>query len=153
MHLQPILLIEDSPEDFEATMRRLRRARLANPLIHCTDGDSALDYLHRRGDYANAEDAPRPGIVLLDLHLPGTDGLEVLAEIKHDPDLRDIPVVVLSSSADERDIQRCYAQGANGHVGKPVDLLGLVNAIAGMQEYGIAVSVFPMAAPDTHAGS
>ena len=148
MNSQSILLVEDSPEDFEATLRRLRKARLANPLVHCADGDSALDYLRRQGNYRTVKAASRPGLVLLDLHLPGTDGHEVLAEIKRDPELRAIPVVVLSSSADERDIERCYAKGANGHLKKPVDLDGLMKAIAGMQHYRIAISIVPDALAD-----
>jgi len=109
---QPILLVEDSPEDFEATQRAFRKSGLKNPLVRCEDGDQALDYLYRRGEYADPARSPRPGVVLLDLNLPGTDGRQVLSEIKGDERLRDIPVVVLTTSADERDITACYRAGA-----------------------------------------
>src|SRR3954451_24716995 len=82
---QPILLVEDSPEDFETTQRAFRRSGLKNPILRCADGDEALDFLFRRGTHA---DAPRPGVVLLDLNLPGTDGREVLSEIKASDDLK-----------------------------------------------------------------
>src|SRR3954452_2334331 len=84
---QPILLVEDSPEDFETTERAFRRSGLKNPIFRCADGDEALDFLYRRGRYSGPQQAPRPGVILLDLNLPGTDGREVLNEIKTDPDL------------------------------------------------------------------
>ncbi|WP_182867401.1 response regulator [Rhodopirellula sp. JC639] len=140
---QPILIVEDSPEDFEATVRALRSSGLRNSLHRCSDGDEALDYLHRRGDYASAEDAPRPGIILLDLNLPGTDGREVLEEIKQCPDLKKIPVVVLTTSTDERDIEACYEFGANSYIQKPVDLAGFVNAIQRLKDYWFQIVVFP----------
>src|SRR4026207_2321580 len=94
----PILLVEDSPEDFETTRRAFRRAGLRNPLRACATGVAALDSRHRRGRYTAAT-APRPGIILLDLNLPGTDGRAVLAEIKGEHALADIPVVVLTAAA------------------------------------------------------
>src|SRR5262250_2498869 len=97
---QPILLVEDSPEDFEATERAFRKSGLKNPIHRCVDGDEALDYLYRRGRYANPARSPRPGIVLLDLNLPGTDGREVLEAVKKDDVLKQIPVIVLTTSAD-----------------------------------------------------
>lgn len=139
---QPILLVEDSPEDFEATVRALRKAGLANPIVRCEDGDDALDFLHRRGRYAEAS-APRPGIVLLDLNLPGTDGREVLAEIKGDPALRSIPVVILTTSTDERDVERCYIAGANSYVKKPVDLDGFMRAIQRLKEFWFEIVIVP----------
>src|SRR3954454_21049656 len=85
---QPILLVEDSPEDFETTERAFRRSGLKNPIYRCADGDEALDFLHRRGQYADPHKSPRPGVILLDLNLPGTDGREVLSDIKNDPSLK-----------------------------------------------------------------
>ena len=140
---QPILIVEDSPEDFEATVRALKSSGLHNSLHRCSDGDEALDYLYRRGDYASADDSPRPGIILLDLNLPGTDGREVLEEIKQDPDLKKIPVVVLTTSTDERDIEACYEFGANSYIQKPVDLAGFVNAIQRLKDYWFQIVVFP----------
>jgi two-component system response regulator len=145
MNLSPqqvILLVEDSPEDFEATVRALRKAGLANPIVRCEDGDDALDYLHQRGRYAEAT-VSRPGIVLLDLNLPGTDGREVLAEIKGDAALRSIPVVILTTSIDERDVARCYAAGANSYVKKPVDLDGFMRAIQRLKEFWFEIVIVP----------
>jgi two-component system response regulator len=140
---QPILLVEDSAEDVEATIRALRKAGLANPIHHCQDGDEALDYLKRRGKYAGPAKVPRPGVVLLDLNLPGTDGREVLAEAKADPELRRIPVIILTTSSDERDIQRCYEAGANSYVKKPVDLEGFLQAIQRLSDYWFEVVILP----------
>ena len=137
---QPILLVEDSPEDYEATLRAFRRSGLKNPLVRCEDGDQALDYLYRRGKYA---DAPRPGVILLDLNLPGTDGREVLAEIKKEEGLKQIPVVVLTTSADERDISACYRSGANSYIQKPVDIEGFVKAIERLNGYWFEVVILP----------
>jgi CheY-like chemotaxis protein len=143
MDLEPILVVEDSPEDFEATSRQFRKAGLANPLVLCTDGDTALDYLRHQGAYKDPNRSRRPGLVLLDLHLPGTDGREVLSVIKNAPELKTIPVIVLATSADERDIERCYADGANGHVPKPVDVSGLVKALEEMQDCRFALTLVP----------
>jgi CheY-like chemotaxis protein len=140
---QAILLVEDSPEDVEATMRALRKAGLANPIHHCADGDEALDYLRRRGKYAKPADAPLPGVVLLDLNLPGTDGREVLAEVKGDAQLRRIPVIVLTTSTDERDVERCYEAGANSYVKKPVDLDGFLEAVRRLSDYWFEVVILP----------
>jgi CheY-like chemotaxis protein len=140
---QPILLIEDSPEDFEATTRALRKAGLVNPVFHCSDGDEALDYLNRRGSYASPERAPRPGVILLDLNLPGTDGREVLCEVKGDERLKRIPVIVLTTSTDERDIEKCYLAGANSYIKKPVDLDGFVRAVQQLKDYWFEVVILP----------
>lgn len=137
---QPILLVEDSPEDYETTERALRRSGLKNPIFRCADGDEALDFLFRRG--ANA-DAPRPGVILLDLNLPGTDGREVLSEIKKDPGLKQIPVVVLTTSSDERDVQACYQAGASSYIQKPVDLEGFMKAIERLNGYWFEVVILP----------
>ncbi|HSS75820.1 MAG TPA: response regulator [Thermoanaerobaculia bacterium] len=140
---QPILLVEDSPEDFETTERAFRRSGLKNPIFRCADGDEALDYLRHRGRYAEPEKAPRPGVILLDLNLPGTDGREVLAEIKHDPLLKQIPVIVLTTSKDERDVEACYRCGANSYVQKPVDLEGFMKAIERLNDYWFEVVILP----------
>ena len=140
---QPILLVEDSPEDFEATERALRKAGLRNPIFRCVDGEDALDFLYQRGTYADGAGAPRPGIILLDLNLPGTDGREVLAEIKTDPVLKQIPVVVLTTSSDQRDIDACYKSGANSYVQKPVDMDGFIKAIERLHGYWLEVVILP----------
>ena len=140
---QVILLIEDSPEDTEAMRRAFKKSGLANPLRHCSDGDDALDYLFQRGPYAEPGMAPRPGVILLDLNMPGTDGREVLAEIKNDEQLRQIPVVVLTTSSDERDIDKCYQAGANSYICKPVDLEGFMHAVQMLKDYWFEIVVLP----------
>ena len=139
---QPILLVEDSPEDFETTQRAFRRSGLKNPIFRCSDGDEALDFLFRRGNHAGA---PRPGVILLDLNLPGTDGREVLAEMKADPELRQIPVIVLTTSSDERDVSACYSAGASSYIQKPVDLEGFMQAIERLNDYWFEVVILPKA--------
>lgn len=138
-----ILVVEDSPEDYETTVRAMRRAGLGNPIARCEDGDEALDYLFQRGRYGGAAAPARPGIVLLDLNLPGTDGREVLVEVKSDEDLRRIPVIVLTTSTDARDIDRSYRAGANSYVRKPVDLDGFVVAIQRLKDFWFDVVVLP----------
>lgn len=140
---QLILLVEDSAEDVEATRRAFGRSGLRNPVQWCPDGDDALDYLRHRGRYAPPAPAPRPGIILLDLNLPGTDGRDVLEEIKGDPALRDIPVVVLTTSVDDKDVEACYRAGANSYVQKPVDLDGFMRAMQRLKDYWFEVVVLP----------
>ena len=140
---QTVLLVEDSDEDFETTKRSFIRAGFVNPLHRCCDGDEALDYVFRRGLYADPDAAPRPGIVMLDLNMPGTDGRDVLKAMKADTLLKKIPVIVLTTSSDERDIDECYKQGANSYIVKPVDLDGFMKAIQRLQDYWFEVVVFP----------
>lgn len=140
---QPILLVEDSPEDYEATVRAFKKSGLRNPIVRCEDGDSALDYLFRRGRWEEPESSPRPGVILLDLNLPGTDGREVLQEIKRHDQLRHIPIIVLTTSNDERDVDACYQAGANSYVQKPVDMDGFIRAIERLNGYWFEVVVLP----------
>lgn len=140
---QVILVVEDSDDDYHATARAFKKAGLFNPVERCTNGDQALDYLFRRGDYADPAKSPKPGIILLDLNLPGTDGREVLHAVKQDPGLHKIPVIVLTTSAADQDIQRCYDYGANSYVQKPVDLQGFVAAMTRLKEYWFEVAVLP----------
>jgi len=135
-----ILLVEDSPEDYEVTVRAFRKASLANPLYRCQDGDDALDFLYRRGPYT---EAPRPGLILLDLNLPGTDGRQVLTQVKADAQLRTIPVVVLTTSADERDIEGCYRAGANSYIQKPVGLEAFLESIRILKDYWFEAVLLP----------
>jgi len=143
---QPILLVEDSPEDYEVTVRAFKKASLANPVYRCQDGEEALDFLYQRGAYADAIRAPRPGLILLDLNLPGTDGRQVLAQVKGDPRLRCIPVVVLTTSADERDIESCYRAGANSYIQKPVSLESFLRAIQVLKNYWFEIVLLPRSA-------
>ena len=140
---QPILLVEDTPEDAEATLRAFKKAGMANPIYHCQDGDDALDYLRHQGKYKDPAKAPRPGMILLDLNMPGTDGREVLSEIKADEKLCQIPVIVLTTSADERDIQVCYRDGANSYIQKPVDMKGFLESIQRLVDYWYQIVLLP----------
>lgn len=137
-----LLIVEDSDDDYLFTKRAFGKAKLANPLVRCADGDQALDYVFRRNGF---EDAPRPQIILLDLNMPGTNGHQVLAEIKGDPDLARIPVIVLTTSDDPRDIERCYQAGANSYVQKPVDLEGFVAAMTRLKDYWFEIALLPEA--------
>ncbi len=140
---QPILIVEDSPEDFEAAMRAFKKSGFMNPVFRCEDGDEALDYIFRRGVYQDPASSPRPGLILLDLNLPGTDGREFLTEIKQDPDLKKIPVVVLTTSNEQTDIDKCYEAGANSYICKPVNITDLVDSIQRLKDFWFEIVVFP----------
>jgi len=139
----PSLVVEDSPEDYETTVRGLKRAGFSNPVFRCEDGEDALNYLYMRGPYALPGQASRPGMILLDLNLPGTDGREVLVEIKSNPMLKAIPVIVLTTSRDERDIKTCYEAGANSYIQKPVRLEEFMQAIERLKTYWFEVVILP----------
>jgi CheY-like chemotaxis protein len=128
-----ILLVEDDPHDVELTLTALEEYHLANEVVVTHDGAEALDYIYRRGAYADRPNGS-PAVLLLDLKLPKVDGLEVLQQIKRDEKLRMIPVVVLTSSREERDMVASYRLGVNAYVVKPVDFHEFVNAI---KELGI----------------
>lgn len=123
MHGEPIivLLVEDDPAHAEIVRRNFEASRIANRLIHLSDGQAALDYLCRRDAFSDPAVSPRPGIILLDLRLPKVDGLNVLKTIKNDPLLEKIPVVILTTSAAESDIVKAYEYHANSYLVKPVD--------------------------------
>ncbi len=118
--IRTILLVEDSLADAEMTMDALREARLVNPIVHVEDGVEALDYLRRTGDFSDRDDG-NPVVVLLDIKMPRMDGIEVLREIRASEQTRRIPVVILSSSREERDLAASWDLGVNAYVVKPVD--------------------------------
>jgi CheY-like chemotaxis protein len=142
---QLILIVEDNDDDYFATMRAFKKANLVNPVRRCTNGDQALDYLLQRGEFSVSDSAPSPSIILLDLNLPGTDGRSVLQTLKVTPEIKNIPVIVLTTSIAEQDIEQCYAAGANSYVQKPVNFEGFVKAIGMLSEYWLEVSVLPKA--------
>jgi CheY-like chemotaxis protein len=126
--LRPILLVEDNANDLELTLTALQRCQLANPVEVVRDGAQALDYLYARGDWVG-RDSGDPAVVLLDLKLPKIDGLEVLERVKSDPALKQVPVVMLTSSKEERDLVQSYQLGVNAFVVKPVDFRAFLQAI------------------------
>ena len=134
--LVDILLVEDNPGDVRLTVEVLKEARIRNRLHVCPDGVEALEYLRTRGKYT---DAVRPDIVLLDLNLPRKDGREVLAEIKNDPGLRVVPVVVLTTSAADQDVLRSYDLHANCYITKPVDLAQFIRVIDSIRDFWLEI--------------
>ena len=126
--LKPILLVEDNPHDLELTLIALSESQLANEVVVVRDGAEALDYLHRRGEFAERQQGS-PAVILLDLKLPKVDGLEVLKEIRNSEGLKSVPVVMLTSSKEEQDVVRSYQLGVNAYVVKPVDFNEFVRAI------------------------
>jgi CheY-like chemotaxis protein len=124
-----ILLVEDDPKDVELTLTALEEYNLGNEIVIARDGQEALDYLHCRGQFSTRAHNDNPAVMLLDLKLPKVDGLEVLQQVKSDERLKMIPVVVLTSSHEEKDIMRSYKLGVNAYVVKPVDFHDFVNAV------------------------
>jgi two-component system response regulator len=131
-----ILIVEDSADDYEATKRAFAKTNLRNTLHRAESGESALAFLQ-------AENAPQPGIILLDLNMPGLDGRKTLEIIKKTERLKKIPVVILTTSNDERDVKACYDLGANTYIQKPVDFDGLIAAIQRLKEYWFEIAVLP----------
>lgn len=143
-NLQPIVIIEDSDDDFEATERALKRDWvMANPLVRFDNGKDALDYLFHRPPYDDAVAHPSPAIILLDLNMPGIDGREVLAEIKKHDETKKIPVVVLTTSDDQRDVNISYSHGANSYIRKPVSADDLFRTIELFKEYWLKLAILP----------
>jgi CheY-like chemotaxis protein len=135
-----ILLVEDNPGDVRLTVEALKGAKVANQLHVVGDGEEAIDFLRQRGRHA---DAPRPDIVLLDLNLPRLDGRDVLADIKADADLAKIPIIVLTSSTAEADIQRAYALHANCYISKPVDFSEFISAVRSLEGFWLKIVRLP----------
>ena len=138
-----ILLVEDSDSDAEMTIRALKKNNLANQLLHLKDGAQALDFLFAEGAYAGREMGSIPKVVLLDLKMPKVSGIEVLERIKSDERTRKIPVVVLTSSKEDPDIQKCYQLGVNGYVVKPVEFDEFQAAISDLGLYWMIINQPP----------
>lgn len=138
MDLDNILLVEDNQDDYEATIRSLKQNHLMNPVHWCRSGQEALDYL-----YQQQKRSLKPSLMLLDLNMPGMDGRQVLQHIKGDPQLKSIPVVILTTSADSKDVDQCYRTGASTYIQKPVSFEGLTAAIRTMKDYWFGVAILP----------
>ena len=135
-----ILLVEDNPGDVRLTREALKDAKMSNILHVVEDGALALDFLHRRGEYANAR---RPDLILLDLNLPRKNGREVLQEIKQDPFLKIIPVVILTTSQAEEDILGAYSEHANCYITKPVDFSQLTKIVRTIEDFWLSIVTLP----------
>lgn len=135
-----ILLVEDSPSDTELTVEAFRESRLNNRLHHVEDGVEALEFLRRQKSFANS---PRPDLILLDLNLPRKDGRELLAELKTDPDLQTIPVVVLTTSKADQDVLQAYQLQANCYITKPVDFEQFVRIVREIERFWLEVVTLP----------
>jgi len=138
-----VLLVEDNPSDAELTMRALRKRNLANKLFHAKDGAEALDFVFAQGSFLQRRVENGPKVVLLDLKLPKVDGLEVLRCIKSDERTRKIPVVVMTSSREDRDLATCYEYGVNGYVVKPVEFEDFSRAVTELGFYWLLLNETP----------
>jgi len=141
--LMPVLLVEDDLGDVEITQRAFKKGRIGNPLYVVRDGEEAMEFVQHTGRYAGGAGAPRPGLILLDLNLPRLDGREVLELIKHDSNLRRIPVVVLTVSSEEADVLGCYNWGANTYIIKPVEFEKFVQAVITVGQYWLCIAEIP----------
>jgi len=138
-----ILMADDDPDDRELTREAFEEAKLANDLRFVEDGVELLDYLHRRGKYADPANSPRPGLILLDLNMPRKDGREALQEIKQDPRFRPIRVIILTTSKAEEDILRTYNLSAASYITKPVTFEALVDVIRTLGKYWLEIVELP----------
>jgi two-component system response regulator len=141
--MRTILLVEDNPDDAELTMRAFAKAKIANQIVHVTDGQEALDYLFSTGAHADRDPEAAPTMVLLDLNLPRLNGLDVLKAMRADPRTRRVPVVMLTSSNEERDLIASYDLGANSFVRKPVDFAQFLEAAQQLGMYWLVLNQQP----------
>src|SRR5579884_3616534 len=138
-----ILMADDDEDDVLLTQKALRRGKLLNNLYSVHDGEELLDYLLHRGAYSDPEKAPRPGVILLDLNMPRKDGREALREIKEHEDLRDIPIIVFTTSKAEEDIYRSYRLGVNSFITKPVTFDSLIDVMQALGKYWFEIVTLP----------
>jgi CheY-like chemotaxis protein len=138
-----LLLADDDPDDCLLARQALEKSRLASDLRCVEDGEELLDYLRRRGKFADPKQSPRPGLILLDLNMPRKDGREALREIRNDPKLRAIPIVVLTTSKSEEDVTRAYHLGVNSYIIKPVRFSALVEVMQAIGRYWFEIVELP----------
>ncbi|MEH1804631.1 MAG: response regulator [Nostoc sp.] len=149
---EPLLVVEDSNEDFRMLQRLMRRMSVQNPIHRCTNGDEVLEFLYQLGNdaYTKGEDLPnskvvlRPSVILLDLNLPGIDGRDILDRLKQDKTFKGIPIVVFTTSSNPKDIELCYQKGANGYLVKPMDALELKKTIQAFVDYWLEANTPPV---------
>ncbi len=141
--IKKILIVDDSPKDVELAISALREKNLANEVIVAEDGEEALDYLYRRGNYADYEKG-NPAVILLDIKMPKMNGIELLKHIKADPEFQYIPVIMVTSSREEKDLIESYKLGANSYVVKPVDIEKFIDAIKAVGQYWAVINVLPV---------
>ena len=139
-----ILLVEDNMNDAEITIRALRKRKVANVITHLTDGAQALDFLFGTGQYEGRDLGLKPKVILLDIKMPKIDGIEVLQRVKADAKTKMIPIVMLTSSKEHPDIDRCYALGANSYIVKPVGFENLVESVAALGLYWVLLNESPI---------
>lgn len=138
-----VLFVEDSEEDYITIQRAFKKANVKNNMHRVKNGDEAIDYLYGEGNFSDRAKYPLPGLILLDLNLPGLSGKEVLKKIKQDGKLKRIPVIILTTSNDEKDIESCYSDGANSYMQKPIEFIGFVEAISRLKNYWFEISILP----------
>lgn len=138
-----ILLVEDNPNDAELTRRALKKNNLANRIFHAKDGEQALQFVFAEGDFTGRSVENTPKVILLDLKLPKVDGIEVLEHLKADGRTKNIPVVVLTSSREDSDLQKCYQLGVNSYIVKPVEFENFVKAVSDLGFYWLLLNQIP----------
>jgi CheY-like chemotaxis protein len=146
-----ILMADDDEDDCLLVKKAFKTSKICNDLRFVSDGEELMDYLHQRGKYKNADQAPRPGLILLDLNMPKKDGREALKEIKEDAELREIPVVVLTTSKEDEDVLKSYGLGANSYITKPVTFEGLVEVVKSLGKYWFEIVELPLTAREDTA--
>jgi CheY-like chemotaxis protein len=139
-----LLVVEDSNDDFKMLQRLMQRMEVRNPIIRCVNGDEALDFLYQEGSYKDTEGVAKPSVILLDLNLPGIDGRDVLERLKQDGSLKEIPIVVFTTSSSPKDVEFCYQKGANGYLVKPMDADELQRTVQAFVDYWLEVNIPPI---------
>jgi two-component system, response regulator len=143
MEYKSILLIEDNTDDIELTLRAFKKNNLKNEIIVLKDGEQALEYINGTGKFSNRDTDKQPAIILLDLKLPKIDGIEVLKNIKANPKMKIVPVIILTSSLEEKDIMNGYSFGANSYIRKPVDFNQFIETVQHMGLYWLLLNELP----------
>jgi CheY-like chemotaxis protein len=138
-----ILMADDDDDDYMLTQKALKKSKLLNNLYRVRDGEELMEFLFHRGAYSDEKNAPRPGVILLDLNMPKKDGREALREIKADSDLKDIPIVVFTTSKAEEDIYRSYKLGVNSFITKPVTFDSLIDVMSALGKYWFEIVELP----------